>query len=108
MTLGLENEDRRPPWLPVPFFQIIVYYLSKIGSSNVCRRLTIDLENEDKEATLEDLMKDNGAYLQTELPRVSPLHKGRPYRSVLALPNMLSGSWRLEATLRSGPLAKLV
>ncbi len=27
-------------------------------------------------------MKDNDAYVQAELPRVSPLHKGRPYRSV--------------------------
>jgi hypothetical protein len=46
----------------------------------VCRRLTIDLEQPDKPAEVTSLMQDDSSYVQTELPRVNPAHKGRAYR----------------------------
>lgn len=44
------------------------------------RRMTIDLADESKPATVVDLMKNDDSYVQAELPRVNPLHKGRAYR----------------------------
>jgi hypothetical protein len=51
----------------------------------VHRRLTIDLEQPDKHATVKPLMQDDSSYVQAELPRVNPSHKGRAYRCAPSL-----------------------
>jgi hypothetical protein len=61
-------------------FEILMVHESKFDCLFICRRLTIDLEQPEKSATLVDLMKDNSSYVQAELPRVNPAHKGRAYR----------------------------
>lgn len=53
------------------------------GTRDICdgplRRMTIDLNDLDKVATVEPLMKDD-SYIQSELPRVHPSYKGKAYR----------------------------
>lgn len=49
--------------------------------------MTIDLEQPDKPAEVVDLMKDGSSYVQAELPRVNPAHKGRAYRRESSLDN---------------------
>jgi len=44
------------------------------------RRLTIDLDKPDQEATITDLMRDNSSYHQCEFPSVNPDYMGKPYR----------------------------